>query len=212
MSVAFRASVSVMQQSYLRPGLLTNAEGFWGFQRWTVLLLMTTFRIPWSALSSGRFGQLHLLVDLVSLIVWSIWSASSSGRFGQPHLLVGLVSLIFLSIWSASFSGRFGQPHFLVDLVSLIFWSMDLSLLRLLDHTQTHSPGRTPRNEWAARSVYRYLHSKHKRRTSMPSAGLEPAIPLIKRPRTYALCRMDIGDQPLCMHLVALSSLCFGCT
>ena len=30
-----------------------NAEGFWVFQRWTVLLLMTTFR---------RLGQPHLLV------------------------------------------------------------------------------------------------------------------------------------------------------
>jgi hypothetical protein len=30
-------------------------------------------------------------------------------------------------------------------------------------------------------------HNKHTRRTSIPSAGFEPAIPLIKRLQTYAL-------------------------
>ena len=33
----------------------SNAEGFWVFQRWMVLLLMPTFRGPWSASSSGRW-------------------------------------------------------------------------------------------------------------------------------------------------------------
>jgi hypothetical protein len=30
-------------------------------------------------------------------------------------------------------------------------------------------------------------HNKHKRRTSMPSASFEPAIPSIERPETHAL-------------------------
>ena len=36
-------------------------------------------------------------------------------------------------------------------------------------------------------------HSKHKRRTSMPSVGFEPAIPAIKRLQTYALERTATG-------------------
>jgi len=31
--------------------------------------------------------------------------------------------------------------------------------------------------------------NKYKRRTSMPSAGFEPTIPAIKRPKTWALAR-----------------------
>ena len=30
-------------------------------------------------------------------------------------------------------------------------------------------------------------HNTHTRRTSMPSAGFEPAIPAIEQPQTYAL-------------------------
>ena len=36
---------------------LCNAEGFWVFQLWTILLLMTTFRGPWSASSAGRWNE-----------------------------------------------------------------------------------------------------------------------------------------------------------
>ena len=43
-------SVNVILGFYRDP---CNAEGFWVFQRWTVLLLITTFRGPWSASSSG---------------------------------------------------------------------------------------------------------------------------------------------------------------
>jgi hypothetical protein len=45
-------------------------------------------------------------------------------------------------------------------------------------HTHTHT-SRTPLNE---RSATYTTHSKHKRRTTMPSAGFEPAISAIKRP------------------------------
>jgi hypothetical protein len=36
-------------------------------------------------------------------------------------------------------------------------------------------------------------HNKHKRRISMPSAGFEPAIPVIERPQTYGLNRTATG-------------------
>jgi hypothetical protein len=45
--------------------------------------------------------------------------------------------------------------------------------------------GRTPLNEWpTGRSTYT-THKKQKRRTSMPSAWFESAIPAIERPQTY---------------------------
>jgi hypothetical protein len=49
------------------------------------------------------------------------------------------------------------------------------------DHTQghTHTVGMTPLDEGSARRSDFYLtaHNTHKRQTSIPRAGLEPAIP-----------------------------------
>ena len=53
--------------------------------------------------------------------------------------------------------------------------------------------GRTPLDEWSARRRDRYLHNTHKRRTSMPPAGLEPAIPASERPQIHALDRAATG-------------------
>jgi len=52
-------------------------------------------------------------------------------------------------------------------------------------HTHTHTVGRTPLDEWSARSRDLYLatHNNHKRQTSMSSAGLEPEIPASHRVR-----------------------------
>ena len=36
-------------------------------------------------------------------------------------------------------------------------------------------------------------HNKHKRLTSMYTAGFEPAVPAIERPQTYALDRTAIA-------------------
>jgi hypothetical protein len=49
--------------------------------------------------------------------------------------------------------------------------------------------GRTPLDEWSARSSDLYLHNTHKRQTSMPPAGFEAAIPASERPQTHALDR-----------------------
>jgi len=57
-------------------------------------------------------------------------------------------------------------------------------------HTRTHTPGKTPLTEWSARPIGYYLP---KRRTSMSSAGFEPAIPAIKRLQVYALDRPATG-------------------
>jgi hypothetical protein len=53
-----------------------------------------------------------------------------------------------------------------------------------LRHT---TPGRTPLDEWSARSkcLYRTTRNTHKRQTSMSTAGLKPAIPASERPQTH---------------------------
>ena len=60
-------------------------------------------------------------------------------------------------------------------------------------HTITHTPGMTYLKEWTARRRGRYLRNKYNRRTSMLSEGLEPAIPAMERPQTYALDRTATG-------------------
>jgi hypothetical protein len=58
------------------------------------------------------------------------------------------------------------------------------SLLRFLDHKQLdrHTVGLLWTSEQLVAETATYTtHNKHKRKTSMPSAGFEPAIPAIKR-------------------------------
>jgi len=83
-----------------------------------------------------------------------------------------------------------------------------VSLLKFLDHTQldthTHTQNYTHTHihpvvllwrsdEHVAVAATYTTHNKHKRRTPMPSAGLESAIPAIERPQIYALDRMATG-------------------
>jgi hypothetical protein len=62
-------------------------------------------------------------------------------------------------------------------------------------HSDTHTLGTTPLDERSARRKVFYLktHNIHKRQTSMPPAGIEPAIPERKRPQTDALDRAFTG-------------------
>jgi hypothetical protein len=52
--------------------------------------------------------------------------------------------------------------------------------------------GRTPLDEWSARrrDLYQTTRNTHKRQTSIPPAGFEPAIPASYRPQTHALDRV----------------------
>jgi hypothetical protein len=60
-------------------------------------------------------------------------------------------------------------------------------------HTMTHHSSRTPLDEWSARRRDLYLtrHNTHKRDTSRPPAGFEPAIPASERLQTLASFRWD---------------------
>jgi hypothetical protein len=68
-----------------------------------------------------------------------------------------------------------------------------------IDHTEwhTHTHAHTVGLLWARdRSVvenYTGQHSTHKKQTSMPTEGFEPATPASERPQTYALNRAAIG-------------------
>jgi len=64
---------------------------------------------------------------------------------------------------------------------------MASSFLRFVYHTQLRTTlGRTPLDEWSARSRDLYLttHNSHKRQTSMTAAGFEPTISAGERPQT----------------------------
>ena len=67
--------------------------------------------------------------------------------------------------------------------------------LRSLDYTQWHrTVGRTPLDEGSARRRDFYLttHYTHKRQTSIPPAGFEPATPATDRSQTHALDRSAV--------------------
>jgi hypothetical protein len=83
-------------------------------------------------------------------------------------------------------------------------WARASSLSTLHDHTQTHTTlGRTPLDEWSARrrDLYLTTHNIHKRQTSMPPAGFEPAIPASERPHTHTLDRAATG---ICIWNIAV--------
>jgi hypothetical protein len=71
----------------------------------------------------------------------------------------------------------------------LIFRGFTITLFR---HTTF---GRTPLDEGPARrrDLYLTAHNTHKRQTSMPPLGFEPAIPVSERPQTHALDRTATG-------------------
>jgi len=69
-------------------------------------------------------------------------------------------------------------------------WVRTSSFTRFLDHTQQHTiDGRSPLDEWSARSRDLYLtkHNIHNRQTSMPPVLFEPIISAIELPQTHAL-------------------------
>ena len=93
---------------------------------------------------------------------------------------------IFFIIINVSFPMA-RQP--LGGLGRLIFRGFTITLFR---HTTF---GRTPLDEGSARrrDLYLTTHNTHKRQTSMPQVGFEPAIPVSERPQTHALDRTDTG-------------------
>jgi len=72
----------------------------------------------------------------------------------------------------------------------------DVSTSQFDTHTHTHTLGRTALNNEPARRRAHYLHNKHKRRTSIPTSGFEPAIPALERPQTHASKRTATAIGP----------------
>jgi hypothetical protein len=64
--------------------------------------------------------------------------------------------------------------------------------------------GRSPLEESSARlrDLYLTTHSAHKRQTSMPPAGLEPAFPKSEGPQTHGLDRAATGTSLAGVKLV----------
>ena len=61
-------------------------------------------------------------------------------------------------------------------------------MLQLITQFNIYTLRKTSLDEWSARRRERYLTTQntHKRETSMPPAGFEPAIPAGERPQTHA--------------------------
>jgi len=77
----------------------------------------------------------------------------------------------------------------------LTVWPLRFLTVCLPDYIQWLTLGKTPLNEWSARSIDLYLttHNTHKTETSMLPAGFEPAIPASGRRPNYALDRAAAG-------------------
>jgi hypothetical protein len=108
-----------------------------------------------------------------------------------------------LQTWGDYFRGFFTQSTFYF----FLFWvwllpthctrrGLLMHLITIhLAHTHTHTIGRTFLDEWSAHAKTSYLttHNPHKRQTSMPPVGFEPAIPASERPQAHALDRAATG-------------------
>jgi len=74
------------------------------------------------------------------------------------------------------------------DLGPLAVEAADNTRLHTHTHTHTHPVGLLcTSDQLVAETASSVTHDKWKRRTFMPSAGFEPAIPTIERLQTYAL-------------------------
>jgi hypothetical protein len=88
------------------------------------------------------------------------------------------------------------------------------SFFKFLDFTHTHTHTHTVRLLWTrdgsvAEAATSTTHNKHKRRTSMPSAGFEPVIPATERLQTYALRPYGHRDRLACnKHKHPCSLIC----
>jgi len=58
---------------------------------------------------------------------------------------------------------------------------------------QTQTPGRTPLSEWSSQCRGPLTTQDRTNRTSIPSAGFEPAISAVKRLQTYVLVSTATG-------------------
>jgi hypothetical protein len=101
------------------------------------------------------------------------------------------------------------SPRFFVAL-----WAMAFSLLRFVDHSQRWATViRTSLEEQSAlsRGLYLTKHNTHKRRTSITSAGLEPAFPASERPQTFTLDRTATGIDTTRLNTEILRSPYTAC-
>jgi len=66
-------------------------------------------------------------------------------------------------------------------------WTRASSISRLHDHTQKHTLGRTPPDEWPPRSrdLYVTTHNTHKSQTKLTPAGFEPSTPASEVQQTH---------------------------
>ena len=89
----------------------------------------------------------------------------------------------------------------------------DCFVIRYFTITLRHTTvGSTTLDEWSALRIDPYLttHNTYKRKTSMPSSGLEPAIPGSERPHTHASHRAAtwFDFDCVCVYIYICVCLC----
>ena len=148
-------------------------------------------------LTHYKWKQCNVIVVVHSLAIVGLtlqnWITQSVNCAIQQWMCLDIIRCTFL--WLTLFSMRASPiicgSYFLSRCSPN--WAQSASLLRFQDHTHTHTHTHThcvtPLNEWSARHRGRYLQNtqKHKRITSLPSAGFERAIQAVKWLQTYAL-------------------------
>ena len=110
--------------------------------------------------------------------VWyaAVWDGHRCGSQRGLRVRSGLLQCIILTVLSGAQRPQLlpRPPHFLGFQITHIYTHPPVRLLCLGDQ---------PVDEAVAYTT----HNKHKRRTSMPSVGFEPVIPVVERLQTYAL-------------------------
>jgi hypothetical protein len=168
-----------------------------------VLLCLTAPHIPhcgclWASLLLifNQFAcsraSLLLIFPIVRASESHYCSSSINLRAPMPHCS------------SYSFRVSASAPHFTLSITNILTKHAILHFVprggssysvrasspsKLHDHTQTHTPGRTPLNEWSSLrgDLYLITHNTLKRHKSIPPAGFTPEIPASEWPQTQAL-------------------------
>jgi hypothetical protein len=139
---------------------------------------------------------IHSICDWRLRLVRTLW------RRKEPRTPAGNLTMIPLSSRQQPSHytdySIFSSSNGLTALVGLGPLIIEASRFNSFRHTTL---GRTPLDEWSVRCRVLYLttHSTHKRQTSMPPVGFEPAIPASERLQTHALdgAATGIGLQHL---------------
>jgi len=114
---------------------------------------------------------------------------------------------VLKNAWNYSYSSVAQQPKRCLRRLAVdVTRSQAIRHIHTHTHTHTHTVGLLWTSDQLVAEAATYTtHYKHKRRTSVPSAGLEPTILAIKRLQIYTLDRTatGIGVELYCLSYIS---------